>query len=90
MEKRIETDRMTLVSERLKDKEGLDLRAFIERERTAGGDGATWDDIAFNIRTITGMRITRESARGWGTRYGIPEPEHDYGVRAEDMPDPVE
>jgi hypothetical protein len=84
---RVETPTMALVSERLQHKVGKDLKTYLteaRNEQVDQGDGtmarATWDDVAFNIRTVTGMRVVRESVRNWAQRYGIKEPEHDYGV----------
>jgi hypothetical protein len=72
---------------------GMPLRTYLEQRRHEMvdlGDGtqvrATWDDLAFWIRTVTGKRVVRESVRNWASRYGIQEPEHDYGVNADDMP----
>lgn len=86
---RTETPTMTLVSTLLQAKVNKDLETFLReaRERTARGeDRDTWDDVAFNLRTITGVRVVRESTRNWAQRYGIKEPEHDYGVDQEAEP----
>lgn len=92
--KRIETPTMQMISERLKNTDGRDLRTYLEEKRHEMvdlGDGtkvrATWDDLAFWIRTVTGKRVVRESVRNWADRYGIQEPPHDYGVDPENMPD---
>jgi hypothetical protein len=92
--KRIETPTMQMISERLKNTDGRDLRTYLEQRRAEmvdQGDGtqvrATWDDLAFWIRTVTGKRVVRESVRNWADRYGIKDPEHDYGVDADAMPD---
>lgn len=91
---KIETANMTLVSVLLQEKVGKDLRTYLTERRGEPitlRDGsmirATWDDLAFWIRQETGERVVRESVRNWARRYDIPEPEHDYGVDPEAMPD---
>ena len=78
----VETPTMTLVSERLqRSKVRKDLETYlreartqIERDPQAGAEGAqrlTWDDVAFEIRKHTDVRVVRESVRSWALRYGI-------------------
>lgn len=57
------------------------------------------DDLAYWIRHATeergpngeiireGERVVRESISNWIKRYDLPEPEHDYGVDPDSMPD---
>jgi len=89
-----ESRTMQVVSLKLQAAVGKNLKEFLTEKRGATvdlGDGtkvrATWDDVAFWIREATGERVVRESARNWAQRYGIPEPEHDYGVDPDAMPD---
>lgn len=86
------TPTMQMVDMLLRDKHGTDLRTFITDIRAGrapakkGEDG--WDDVAYWVRNYTGFRATRETARNWARRFGIPlERPHNYGVNADDMPD---
>jgi hypothetical protein len=94
---KVETAQMQLVSVLLEQKTGKDLRTYLTERRGEMielRDGtkvrATYDDLAFWVRQETGERVVRESVRNWVHRYGIPEPEHDYGVDPESMPDGTE
>lgn len=89
--KRMETARMQLVSALLKSATGETLREYLARAVTGEvelSDGtkvqATWDDLAFDIRTATGERVVRETVSNWATRYGIEMPKRESGAEATD------
>lgn len=90
--KQRETATMQLISDRLQAKGGPDLYNFIlaMRDPTRQGGPMGWNDLTFEIYRLTTVRVVRESLRMWARdRYGIPEPEHDYGVpAAETAPSP--
>lgn len=85
---------MKLVSERLqRSKLHKDLKTYLADARTkvekapqAGAKGTprlTWDDVAFELRSITGERVVRESARTWALRYAVAEKvQQEAGVSA--------
>lgn len=71
-----ETPTMLLVSDRLRAAGLGTLEHYLASARKRQKDGipeSTWDDIAFEIRTVTGVRVVRESARMWADRYGLLE-----------------
>lgn len=77
------TANMELADLRLHEKTGKTLVQFLKAARKVDpktGKPQTWDDIAFEIRSLIGMRIVRETAINWATRLGVaPEREHVEG-----------
>ncbi len=92
--KRVESMTMQVFSALIQAKDGRDLKTYLverSKEQVDLGDGsttpATWDDLAFWIRELTGRRVVRESVRTWAIRYGIvpdPKAKTDEGDAAQD------
>ena len=57
--------------------DGVGLRDFlVARRRPSGQNHAetTWDDIAFEVRTLTGQRVARESIINYAREFGLVPP----------------
>jgi hypothetical protein len=87
-----ETPTQMLVNRILLEKTGKDLKTFLAERRTSTDPAEWgWEDIAFDLRTITGVRpLVRDTVHSWARRYEIPERVHDYGVSVDADPEPVE
>jgi hypothetical protein len=64
---------MKLVDVLLREKGKGSLLHFltVARKRVDGRPVKTWDDVAFEIRTLTGEKAVRESVRQWAIRLGV-------------------
>lgn len=51
----------------------LSLPQFIARRRAPGDDWKSWDEIRYELRTISGEIVTDGTLRKWAQRYGIPQ-----------------
>lgn len=69
------TPNMELTDLLLREKTGKSLAQTIRHARrvnaATGKPTETWDDIAFEIRTVTGRSAVRESVINWATRLGV-------------------
>lgn len=61
MDTTLSTDKQGLINERL-SAHGVTLVRLLEEQRSAG---ISYDDIAFNIRTLTSIKLTPATVMHW-------------------------
>lgn len=69
------TPLMQLADVLLREKGKGGLKQYLEtaraKDKETGRPAKTWDDIAFEIRSETGIKAVRESVRQWAFRLGV-------------------
>lgn len=90
------TSKMRLLDILLRQNANVSLRRFLaqRRKQTASHEPKTWDDIAHEVRNLTGERVVRETminyarAHGLAPERAIPEAEAD-AIDAEELAETV-
>lgn len=57
-----------------------DLPQFIATRRMPGPNWMTWDEIRYQLTSLSGEIVTDQTLRKWAERYGIPEDTSPNGI----------